>query len=379
MNVEIRSAARSHASPSVGGRAQGAQKAPPNALATLALDMASQDEPRRLRGAVIGLGMIGRHHARLLQAAERVDFAGAVDPDGDRYRSVHDRSLVFGSLDALLARGRLDFAIAAVPTDSHLSVARELVTAGASILIEKPLASTVEEAEEIVGLCELHGVHGAVGHVERFNSALQEMRRRLVNGQLGRLFAISTIRSGPFAGRVRDVGVVKDLATHDIDVVGWLSDSRIARLAAQTQHLSGQEHEDLVLVTGALESGTAFNLVVDRVSPTKVRRARVLGERGMLEADTLTGDLFFYENAEVGISWPATQQFRGVSEGNVTRYALHRDEPLRVELETFLDLIQGGPETNVVTLERGVEIVRIAETVIESARSGQTLATIPVA
>jgi UDP-N-acetylglucosamine 3-dehydrogenase len=333
------------------------------------------EEPLRLRGAVIGLGMIGRHHARLLQVAERVEFAGAVDPDGDRYRSVHDRDLVFDSIPALLDRGSLDFAIVAVPTDAHLAVAGELTAAGVSVLVEKPLASTTGEAEEIVELCALHGVHGAVGHVERFNAALQEMRRRLVNNQLGRLFAVSTIRSGPFAGRVRDVGVVKDLATHDIDVVSWLSDSRIARLAAQTQHLSGQEHEDLVLVTGTLESGTAFNLVVDRVSPTKVRRTRVLGERGMLEADTLSGDLFFYENAAVDISWSMTQQFRGVSEGNVTRYALRRDEPLRVELETFLDFLSGDLTADVVTLERGVEVVRVAETVIESARNGLTMTT----
>ena len=170
------------------------------------------------------------------------------------------------------------------------------------------------------------------------------------------------------------MGVIKDLATHDIDVVGWLSDSRIAQVSAQTQHLSGQEHEDLVLVTGALESGPSFSLVVDRISPTKVRRTRVLGERGVLEADTLTGDLFFYENAEVDVAWSTDQQFRGVSEGNVTRYALRRDEPLRVELETFIDLVQGDDGADVVRLERGVEIVQIAETVIESARSGRTLA-----
>src|SRR6185437_3147768 len=97
---------------------------------------------------------------------------------------------------------------------------------------------------------------------------------------------------------------------------GWLSDSRIVQVSAQTQHLSGQEHEDLVMIMGRLESGPSFNLVVDRLSPTKVRRTRVLGERGMLEADTLTGDLFFFENAEVDIAWSTTQQFRGVSEGD---------------------------------------------------------------
>jgi UDP-N-acetylglucosamine 3-dehydrogenase len=333
------------------------------------------EEPPRLRGAVIGLGMIGRHHARLLQAAARVRFAGAVDPEGDRYGSIHDRGRVFGSVAELVARGPLDFAIVAVPTEAHLPVTRELTSAGVSVLVEKPVAGTVEAAEEIVELCAIHGVQGAVGHVERYNVVLQEMRRRIAGGQLGRLYSLSTIRSGPFAGRVRDVGVVMDLATHDIDIVSWLSDSRIARVAAQTQHLSGREHEDLVLVTGALDSGAAFNLTVDRVSPTKVRRTRVLGERGMLEADTLNGHLYFYENAEVGVAWPTAQQFRGVSEGNVTRYALGRDEPLRLELETFLDSLSGDPTAGVVTLERGVEVVRVAETVIESARSGQTMTT----
>lgn len=335
--------------------------------------MVSGTEARRLRGAVIGLGMIGRHHARLLQASDRVRFAGAVDPGGDRHRSVHDGRRVFESLGALLQSGSLDFAIVAVPTDLHLPVARELAAVGASLLIEKPLAGSAETAGEIVEICEQHRVHGAVGHVERFNAALQEMRRRVVDGQLGRVFTVTTTRSGPFPGRVHDIGVVKDLATHDIDLVGWLSGSRIARVSAQIQHLTGREHEDLVLVTGLLESGAAFNLIVDWVSPTKVRRTRVLGERGMLEADTLSGDLFFYENSEVGIAWSTTQQFRGVREGNVTRYALGRDEPLSVELETFYDLIDGRPGAEVVTLEQGVEIVRVAETIIESARSGETL------
>ena len=328
--------------------------------------------PRR-RGAVIGLGMIGRHHARLLQASERVDFVGAVDPGGDRYRSVADPRLIHASVAELIERSAPQFAVVAVPTDQHLPVARELMAAGASVLIEKPLASTTGQAREIVALAERAGVLGAVGHVERFNAPLRQMRARIADGQLGRVIAISAVRSGPFSGRVRDVGVVKDLATHDIDVLGWLAESRVARLSAETRHLSGQEHEDLVVITGALESGAAFNLVVDRISPTKLRRTRVLGERGLLEADTLSGDLSFYENAEVGISWPTSQQFRGVSEGNVIRYAIQRPEPLAVELDTFLDALDGRPGAEIVTLQRGVEIVATAEAVLDSARSGETV------
>ncbi len=317
--------------------------------------------------------MIGRHHARLLQSSERVEFVGAVDPGGDRYRAVHDQSRVMDSIAPLLERGALDFGIVSVPTDLHLTVVEALAGAGVSVLVEKPLAASSDDAGRIVEICTGAGVLGAVGHVERFNPALQELRRRVLEGQIGRLFAVSTVRTGPFPARVRDVGVVKDLATHDIDLVSWLADSPIATVAAQTQHLSGREHEDLVLATGALDSGTAFNIVVDWVSPTKVRRTRVLGERGMLEGDTLSADLYFYENAEVRSAWSTTQQFRGVSEGNVTRYALRREEPLKVEHDAFVDLLCGRPHAEVMTLEQGVEIVRSAEAVLESARTGQTV------
>ncbi len=317
--------------------------------------------------------MMGRHHARLLQSSQVVEFAGAVDPGGDRFRAVHDQALVFDSIGALLATGRLDFAVVSVPTELHVAAVAELAEGGAAVLVEKPLAATVEQAQEIVKICAEAGVLGAVGHVERFNPALQELRRRLLDGQVGRLFSVGTERTGPFPARIQDVGVVKDLATHDVDLVSWLSDSRIATVAAQVQHLTGREHEDLVLACGALESGAAFSLSVDWVSPRKVRRTRVLGERGMLEADTLTADLYFYENAEVGIVWSAAQQFRGVSEGNVTRYALQRHEPLAVEHEAFLNLIEGRAGPEIVTLEEGVDIVAAAEAVLRSAREGDTV------
>jgi predicted dehydrogenase len=100
----------------------------------------------------------------------------------------------------------------------------------------------------------------------------------------------------------------------------------------------------------------------------------VLGERGLLEADTLTGDLYFYENGEIGVVWSAAQQFRGVSEGDVTRYALRREEPLKIEHDYFIDVLEGRTDADVVTLEQGVQIVEAAEAVLTSARSGQTVA-----
>ena len=250
---------------------------------------------------------------------------------------MRDPRLVHASLDELLDAGSLDFAVVAVPTDEHLPAVRAARRARrARARREAAGGDRPPTRATIAALCAEAGVHGAVGHVERFNPALLELRRRVQEGQLGDVFLIATERVGPFPDRVRDVGVVKDLATHDLDLVRWLGGSPVARLAAQTQHRMDRDHEDLVLVTGRLESGVSFNSVVDWLSPTKVRRTRILGERGMLVADTLTADLTYYENGVVGSEWSASQSMRGVSEGDMTRYALSRREPLLAELEAFV-------------------------------------------
>jgi predicted dehydrogenase len=321
---------------------------------------------RALRGAVVGLGMIGRHHARLLQASPEVEFAGAVDPGGDRFGAVHDPALVFSSLDEI---PELDFAIVALPTELHLEGARAVAARGAHMLIEKPLAATTPEAQEIIEVVAQAGVRAGVGHVERFNPALIELRRRL--DELGDILLIRTERVGPFPDRIRDVGVVKDLGTHDLDLVHWLGRSPVASLAAQTAHVMGREHEDLVLVTGRLQNGLAFSCNVDWISPTKVRRTRVLGERGMFEADTLTADLTLYRNGD-RVTAPWLQQQRGVTEGDMTRFAIAKPEPLGSELKALVALTR-GEESAIVSLEEGLATVRVAEAVLESARSGESV------
>ncbi|HEX8205776.1 MAG TPA: Gfo/Idh/MocA family oxidoreductase [Solirubrobacteraceae bacterium] len=328
-----------------------------------------------LRGAVLGLGMIGRHHARILQTTPDVEFAGAVDPGGDRYRAVHDPALLHTSVDDLLRGTPPDFAIVAVPTEEHVACVERLAAEGVHLLVEKPLAATTEEARDVIAAVERAGVRAAVGHVERYNAALLAARERL--DQLGPLMLIATERTGPFPDRIKDVGVVKDLATHDLDLVRWLGDSPVEVVAAQTSHRMGREHEDLVLATGRLAGDVPFHCSVDWLTPTKTRRTRILGERGMLIADTLTGDLTLHENADVHIEWAATQQLRGVSEGDSIRFALQRREPLVVEHEAFRAFVRGEEGAPVVSLEAGLETVMTAEAVLASARSGETVRLTP--
>jgi predicted dehydrogenase len=315
---------------------------------------------------LIGLGMMGRHHARVLSSVDGVEFVGACDPAGDPHRSL-GASRWFESVPDLLDAG-VDAVVVATPTDDHESVAMEVLNAGVHMLVEKPVAATVQSAELISAAFTDAGLVGAVGHVERFNPAVQELHRRLTEGQLGTVFSIATERVGPFPNRIRDVGVVKDLATHDIDLIRWIGQSEFDVVFGQTAHKMGRPHEDLVVGTGRLLNGTVVGLNVNWLTPTKRRRVTVLGEGGAFVADTISADLTYYTNADVPTRWDAMAQRRGVSEGDMIRYALEKREPLMVEIENFRDVVLGREGAQHVTLADGVETLRVAERLLEMAR-----------
>lgn len=324
-----------------------------------------------LRMGLVGLGMMGRHHARILGGLEGVKFIGAVDPGGDRHRSLL-RGELFGTLEELVGAG-VQAVVVAVPTEDHEAVALGLAEAGVHALVEKPLAADSAGAERIRRAFEEADLVGAVGHVERFNPALQELHRRMAEGQLGRVFSIVTERVGPFPHRVRDVGVVKDLATHDIDLVGWLGGAPVKTISGQTAHQMGRPHEDLVEAVGRLSTGVVVRMSVNWLTPTKRRQVTVLGEGGALVADMISADLTYFANADMPTEWEAVARLRGVSEGDMVRYALRKREPLMVELEHFRDAVLGRPGAQTVSLEEGVEVLRVAEAILVSAELGEIL------
>lgn len=323
-----------------------------------------------LRAGLIGLGSMGRHHARVLRAIDRVDLVAVADPGGDLFGVAGGLDVLDGVQDVIDAR--VDYVVVAVPTAYHEPIALALANAGIPALVEKPLAGDGASAARMAEAFAAAGVIGAVGHIERYNPALQSLRQRLASGDLGDVYQVATRRQGPFPQRIADVGVVLDLATHDIDLSSWVTQSHYTMVAAQTAHRSGRDHEDLVSVTGRFSSGAVASHLVNWLSPMKERLTVVTGERGTFIADTLTADLTFYANGTVATNWDALVGFRGVSEGDVIRYAIHKTEPLRTEHETFRDAVLGQP-ADIVTMEQGLATVRTASAVIESARTGVTV------
>lgn len=324
-----------------------------------------------LRAGLIGLGMMGRHHARVLASLPGVDFVGVCDPAGDANNLAQGRTVV--ATVAELVAMKIDYAMVAVPTIYHLEIGKELAAAGVHALIEKPLSHDTKTSEELTSAFAKAGLVGAVGHIERYNPALQEARRRLE--QLGSLYQVVTRRQGPFPSRIADVGVVKDLATHDIDLTAWVTGQPFIQVSAQTALRTGREHEDLVAIVGKLADGTVTNHLVNWLSPLKERVTILTGEKGAFVADTLTADLTFYANGTVTSEWEELKQFRGVSEGDVVRYAIAKHEPLRMEHENFRDAVLGKP-VDIVTMQQGLRTVVVAEAIIESSKTSTTV-TIP--
>lgn len=325
----------------------------------------------RLRAGVVGLGAMGRNHVRVLRGLDGVDLVGVADPMGDpggiaRDLAVHERP------EGLIAQG-VDLCVVAVPTEDHEPVALELAAAGVHALVEKPLAHTLDAAERVARAFGDAGLVGAVGHIERYNPALQALRRRLEAGELGGIFQIATRRQGPFPARIKDVGVIMDLATHDVDLTSWVAESPYAAVSARTAYKTGRPHEDLVAATGVLEAGIVTNHLVNWLTPVKERVTVVLGERGAFIADTLTADLTFHANGDVPLEWDAMRGFRGVSEGDMVRFAIPKPEPLVTELTALRDAVHGDAG-RIVPMVDGLAAVRVAEALATSARTGTTVA-----
>ncbi|TFV83803.1 Gfo/Idh/MocA family oxidoreductase [Microbacterium sp. dk485] len=320
-----------------------------------------------LRAGLLGVGMMGRHHARVLREVDGVELVAIADPGGDPH-GVAGGLGILPDIDALIDAG-IDIAVVAVPTRFHEEAALKLAAAGVHTLVEKPIAHSLDAGQRMVEAFAAAGLVGAVGHIERFNPALQELRRRLEADDLGEVYQIATRRQGPFPSRIADVGVAKDLASHDIDLTAWVAQSDYRLVFAQTTFQSGREHEDMIAITGRLECGAIVNHLVNWLSPMKERVTVVTGEKGAFVADTATGDLTFFANGTIPLEWESVSSFRGVSEGDVTRYAFAKREPLRVELEAFRDAVL-GEDSDVVTMVQGQRTLAVVEAALESARTG---------
>jgi len=311
---------------------------------------------RKLTAGVIGLGSMGTSHARVYSEIDGVELAAVADVSPERLLG-HGDAHGYEDYRQMLAEESLDIVSVCVPTLLHQEVAMAAIERGVALLVEKPLAATIEEGRALALAARDANVALMVGHVERFNPAVLEMKRRLAADEIGRVFQVQARRTGPFPRRVRDVGVVHDLAPHDIDIMRFLLESEVERVYAETESGVRTEREDTLAGVLRFANGVIGLLDVNWLTPVKVRQLSVLGERGLLVADYLAQEVRLYRNDEAGAPMKQASE----------QLPVEKREPLRVELESFVEAVRRGMQP-AVSAEEGLAALAVAEALAESGK-----------
>lgn len=322
-----------------------------------------------VKAAVIGLGSMGANHARVMADTPGVELVGVVDTDPDRVAHAVSGRMTrgFPTVEALFEADRPSLVSIVVPTLLHEAVALDVIRRGANVLVEKPIAATLDEGRRIAAAAASAGVVISIGHIERFNPAIRELKRRLAEGQGGRVLQLRARRVGPFPHRIRDVGVIHDLAPHDIDIMRYLLGDEVEWVFADARRHINTDNEDLFAGILRFRGGAMGLLDINWLTPTKERSLSVLCERGMFVVDYAAQSLAFYENFAAAARDGA---IGSVTEGPMTRYTIANREPLRAEIEAVRDaVLEGGVAP--VTAHDGLVALAVSEALVRSSESGQ--------
>ncbi|BCD60632.1 MULTISPECIES: Gfo/Idh/MocA family protein [unclassified Nitratiruptor] len=292
--------------------------------------------------AIVGLGSMGKNHYRVLKRMDNVTVTALCDiqKNEDFYEPFYT------DLDTMLKNEPIDALIIAVPTFLHKEIALKAIEYGKDVFIEKPAASTIEDAYEILHAANQKGVKSCVGHVERFNPAITHLKNELKNKII---YTIEITRIGPFPPRISDVGVLTDLAVHDIDLIRFITGKDILQTSIYKSRKIHNHHEDNAVLSLLLEDEIVANITTNWLTPFKRRKVEVACKEVYYEADLIGQTLHAYSDFQTDNSY----RTRDIH--------IKKDEPLYKELEAFIHYLQSGDRGNLASIEDSIETLRITQ------------------
>lgn len=307
-----------------------------------------------MRVGVIGAGAMGVNHIRTYSQMPGVELAGISDVDKNRVEVLSKEYGTCGFTDYNeLLKQDLDAVSIVVPTTLHRKVSLDVINSGTNLLVEKPIADTIENAETIIAAANKEDLTLMIGHIERFNPAVMKMKQIIDNGELGKIVSISTRRVGPYNPRIRDVGVILDIGVHDIDIVSYLYDSPVAEVYA----IAGKEvhsFEDHASILLRFNDDRAGVVETNWLTPHKTRNFTVIGTDGVGYGDYMEQKVMIHDK-----EW--------IKEAKV-----EKKEPLRNELESFINACQNHIEP-LTSGEDGKHALEVALASITSYKSKQPI------
>lgn len=302
-----------------------------------------------LRIGVLGIGAMGQHHVRIFSALDGVKLVGVCDLNKERAESIakHYNTKAYTDYKEMLAEG-LDAVSIAVPTIYHHKTTLDALDAGAHVLVEKPIAHTVEAAKEMEAKAREKKLKLMVGHIERFNPVIQELKKILVKGTIGGIVAMSARRVGPFTNRVKDVGVIIDVCVHDIDLMSYLLEDTVTGTYAIAGD-SGGTLETYAQMLLKFKDGGIGIIEANRLTPEKIRQLTVTGTNGVALIDYI-------------------DQTITVQNGKTSTLEIVKSEPLKNEIEHFIDCVKNDKRPLVNGVE-GMHALEVALAATESYKN----------
>ncbi len=322
---------------------------------------------KKISIAVIGVGAMGKHHARNLADLEGVNLCAVADLDEKRGKQIADKyhCRYYSDYRKLLLGEKIDAATIAVPTKYHFQVASDFLSAGKHILIEKPITDDSSKAEKLIKEAEKRKLILSVGHIERFNPAVIELKKYLRRRELGKIVCLSAKRVGLFPPKIKETNLIVDLAIHDIDIFTFLLDrlpDKVWALAGKALNSERNDYAEILLSYGSFIHGI---IQVNWITPIKIRQLAITGTRGYLELDYISQKLKIYKSL-TGHQFESFGEFLfKFSSPNIIEISTTSEEPLKKELASFVYCVRNKKKP-VVDGKVGLSALLIAEKIIRS-------------
>ncbi len=288
----------------------------------------------KLKMAVIGTGSMGRHHVNLLHNLPGVELVGVVDQHPETLMNICNKYELKGFDDYAKVIKKVDAVVIAVPTIHHYAVAKEFLDAGKHVLVEKPLTVKLEDGKELIKIASENKLILQVGHVERFNAAVQQLRKIVKNPYL-----VESRRTGPMNKRIGDVGVVMDLMIHDIDITLNIVNDKVREVNAVGKKIYSN-HEDVATAQIFFEGGCVATITASRVTQNKDRTLKISQKDSFIALNYGDQDLEIHRQASSAYLL-TPDEIKYSQESFVERLFIQKDNPLKMELQHFINCIQG--------------------------------------
>jgi len=324
-----------------------------------------------LNAAVIGIGSMGKNHARIYDSISDVNLVAVSDID-EKSKGIADKygAKFYIDYKEMLNNEKIDLISIAVPTKYHKEVALLAIEKEINVLLEKPIAIDVTNAKNIIDSAAKKDVKLMIGHIERFNPAIIELKKRLGKNELGKIYKIDVQRIGPFPRRIADVGVIIDLSVHDIDIINYLIDSKPKRICSEIQQKLHPNYEDSLIALIRYQNDVLAVLNVNYLSPMKTREILVFGEKGMFKVNYLTQQLKFYENPSFGEN--GKDLFHNVTEGKEILFKINKKESLLSEIEEFIECVKEDRQP-LINGENGLYALEVAYHIQKAAKNSEII------